>query len=394
MIKQEGGTPPPNMDNGKKKNGNGNGNGKDQLAAKREEAQLKRMNERIEKRFEEKLANIHSREGLTTSEKNRMMESLGRQMVSASEMFEEIKEEMLRVQSEHENDPVSGLIRQPALIEFYELALKGLLGDEQMVVVAFDLDKFKTINDAIGHVEADKLLRKIGDILNENLRPDDRACRIGGDEFVFFLNHMHTFGDKQKEIDEVLNVLTRLVEILDKEAIWTDTSGAEHHITLSAGCSFVRNDQKPYFERPREQADQAALGSKGAGRNHLTFKQAKDQYVTFRFNPERTATTDKTPGYQLDKVINIQEALRSRRACESELEGSTQRVVEEIENFMRNANNEDKTALENLTGIETLSEIPLKKLKEIVKDFQNTDWKKLTFEAIVDLLYIVRTAKG
>lgn len=53
-----------------------------------------------------------------------------------------------------------------------------------MTLLTFDIDHFKAINDTFGHCHGDRVLRGVGDLLQERLRRTDRAFRTGGEEFL------------------------------------------------------------------------------------------------------------------------------------------------------------------------------------------------------------------
>lgn len=90
-------------------------------------------------------------------------------------------------------DPLTGLANRRGL----ELALSALLPaarddpaappPEPFAIVHLDLDRFKEVNDRLGHKAGDELLREVGQVLRHALRRDDTAARTGGDEFVFIL---------------------------------------------------------------------------------------------------------------------------------------------------------------------------------------------------------------
>jgi diguanylate cyclase len=93
------------------------------------------------------------------------------------------------------HDALTGLPNRLAFGEQLQTALiAALAGGRSIGVVLLDLDRFKEINDTLGHHYGDKLLELIGPRLREVLRPDDLVARLGGDEFVIMLT-----GDLENE---------------------------------------------------------------------------------------------------------------------------------------------------------------------------------------------------
>jgi diguanylate cyclase len=83
------------------------------------------------------------------------------------------------------HDPLTGLTNRKRLCEY----LDGLLGLEgpagrQVCVMHVDLDRFKELNDRLGHATGDAALKRVAEIMREKLRNDDMVSRVGGDEFV------------------------------------------------------------------------------------------------------------------------------------------------------------------------------------------------------------------
>ena len=104
---------------------------------------------------------------------------------------------------------------RPALIEILLLdrldqALDaGETATESNLALLFlDLDRFKEVNDRLGHVAGDKLLKRVAERLQSSIRGGDTACRYGGDEFVILLTEI----DDERHAREVAEKLrARLV---------------------------------------------------------------------------------------------------------------------------------------------------------------------------------------
>lgn len=93
------------------------------------------------------------------------------------------REEQLRHEARH--DDLTGLLRRRALEERIEAALEGEAAPGSLLYI--DLDRFKQVNDSLGHDAGDDLLRRVSDILRDEVRSSDVVARIGGDEFIVWL---------------------------------------------------------------------------------------------------------------------------------------------------------------------------------------------------------------
>jgi len=86
-----------------------------------------------------------------------------------------------------------------------------------------DLDRFKTINDSLGHLIGDRLLITVATLLQESLRNNDLVARLGGDEFVIFLDGIHKPQDATQIAARIHNGLAPPCYIED-QAIFTSAS--------------------------------------------------------------------------------------------------------------------------------------------------------------------------
>ncbi len=92
-----------------------------------------------------------------------------------------------RLEEISRRDPLTGLFNRRHLIERIEEGLAFARRGRAIALLMFDLDGFKRVNDAQGHLRGDQLLREIGFALLESTRQTDVVARFGGDEFVVLL---------------------------------------------------------------------------------------------------------------------------------------------------------------------------------------------------------------
>lgn len=128
----------------------------------------------------------------------------------------------------------------------------------EMFAVAFvDVDRFKNINDSLGHAAGDRVLAAVADRLRASVRPSDTIARYAGDEFTVILRHVG-----QRE--EALRVAEKIVRAM--AAPLRIGPDGELRITVSLGLSFYPDDAAN-GERLLKQADMAMYAAKDLGRN-------------------------------------------------------------------------------------------------------------------------------
>lgn len=159
------------------------------------------------------------------------------------------------------HDALTGLPNRRMLLDRLEHALARARRNEEPVAVLFiDLDKFKDINDNLGHATGDIVLRTTAQRMLSVIREADTAARIGGDEFVILLDGTVEREDIAKVADKVIETLGQPVE----------QDGHSLHIGASIGIACYPQDGKTGNEL-LGRADQAMYEAKCTGRNRYVF---------------------------------------------------------------------------------------------------------------------------
>jgi len=155
------------------------------------------------------------------------------------------------------HDPLTSLANRTLLIKTLELAIAKASVSEsyQYAVLFLDLDRFKVINDSLGHLFGDQLLQNVAQKLQSYLKPTDLIARIGGDEFVILLEDIA--GD-----EDVLQVVQKILHQFQTSTV---INGHEVFITTSIGLVFGNSHYKKANDLIRD-ADIALYHAKSEGK--------------------------------------------------------------------------------------------------------------------------------
>ena len=129
-----------------------------------------------------------------------------------------------------------------------------------IALLFIDLDKFKQVNDTLGHEIGDELLKKVGKILTENIRQNDTVARLGGDEFAIILEGVHSKENVNNIVEKIINEFIKGITV----------RGALTGVGASIGISFYPNDAKNAEELVHS-ADTAMYSAKTTGGNLYHF---------------------------------------------------------------------------------------------------------------------------
>jgi len=168
-------------------------------------------------------------------------------------------EAALRHQATH--DLLTGLPNRTLLMDRLRLAIgRARRSQERLGVMFIDLDKFKYINDSLGHSAGDELLCSVAARLSECVRGCDTVARLGGDEFIILLDGV---GGEMS-----LSALAQ--RVLEAMALPLTLAGQTHSITSSIGISiFPQDGAEP--DQLLQRADIAMYRAKEIGRNNYQF---------------------------------------------------------------------------------------------------------------------------
>jgi diguanylate cyclase (GGDEF)-like protein len=128
----------------------------------------------------------------------------------------------------------------------------------EFAVLVIDLDRFKLINDSLGHREGDELLREVAQRLKSSVRAVDTTARVGGDEFVVLLDGPLTHA-------EAVEIGTRAIKAMEPSQ---RLLGIDVHISASIGIAFYPRDGTS-VDTLLARADAAMYSAKERGRNNL-----------------------------------------------------------------------------------------------------------------------------
>jgi diguanylate cyclase (GGDEF)-like protein/PAS domain S-box-containing protein len=159
------------------------------------------------------------------------------------------------------HDPLTGLPNRLLLKDRIEQAIAHAARTSQSVALLFlDLDRFKAINDTLGHQVGDKLLRAVVGRIGDVVRETDTISRLGGDEFLILLSEMES-------TDSVTDVARR---ILERSAEPFEIDGDLMSTSVSIGIAIFPEDGTD-FDTLLKKADTALYHAKAAGRNDFHF---------------------------------------------------------------------------------------------------------------------------
>jgi len=182
-----------------------------------------------------------------------------------------ILSEKLEYQAKH--DSLTGLINRTEFENRLRRVLNADTDSTEHALCFLDLDRFKIVNDASGHLAGDELLRRVSDILNTVVRKRDTLARMGGDEFAVLLEHCPF-----EQAKRVANDLLRSIETLRFE--W---EGKPFSLGVSIGLVPIQKNSDTLTDI-LSAADAACYAAKDSGRNRVQVFYPDDIELSRRRN--------------------------------------------------------------------------------------------------------------
>ena len=200
-----------------------------------------------------------------------LVELLGRLAENVAFALENFDREEERKKAEGQiqylatHDALTGLLNRAMFNHLLDHAIKSARRNNRKCAVLFiDLDRFKVINDSLGHAAGDELLVEVGRRLGGCLRESDVVARLGGDEFVIILNDVEERAQASAVAKKVLSTISAATVLGDQEFL----------TTASVGIAMFPDDGSDEATLTKS-ADKAMYAAKEDGKSQFRFYSAE-----------------------------------------------------------------------------------------------------------------------
>lgn len=181
----------------------------------------------------------------------------------------ERRESEARLQREALHDPLTGLPNRTLFTNRLERCIEHVSrrGEGKFAVLFLDVDRFKLINDSLGHLAGDHLLCSVARRLEACVRPGDTVARLSGDEFTLLLEHIDGIEDTEGVAERIQRELRQPIEL----------EGREVFVTASIGIAMSDGGYRRAEDALRD-ADAAMYSAKAGGRaRHSIFGRPNEE---------------------------------------------------------------------------------------------------------------------
>ncbi len=191
------------------------------------------------------------------------------------ELADKLSEANARLVHRATHDDLTGLANRALFREVLEARVADRRSSGRLAVLYLDLDRFKVVNDSLGHIEGDQLLRESAERLRRSVRADDLLARLGGDEFTVVAPDV--------TMDEALRLAER---IRSSFAEPFRIAGVSTLATVSVGLALSTTEGTTAVDLMRY-ADAALYEAKSSGRNQVrVFDEGMRATLTSRLERE------------------------------------------------------------------------------------------------------------
>ncbi|MCB1177665.1 MAG: bifunctional diguanylate cyclase/phosphodiesterase, partial [Leptospiraceae bacterium] len=152
------------------------------------------------------------------------------------------------------HDPLTGLLNRIAMTEFIENSIKSLGQGELLALLFIDLEKFKLINDFLGHQIGDEILRRVSIRLENCVKSKGKVSRQGGDEFLILINEFQNLKDIIQICEDIIIAISEKYFIFDHElnidlnigiSIYPEDGNDQDSLIRSAGVALRKAKDSP-----------------------------------------------------------------------------------------------------------------------------------------------------
>jgi diguanylate cyclase (GGDEF)-like protein/PAS domain S-box-containing protein len=227
--------------------------------------------------------------------------ALGREFAYLAGLAMERDADRARLEFLALHDPLTALPNRKLFQMRLDAAIAGARsGGRHVAIGMIDLDRFKMVNDSLGHAVGDQLLRDVATRLARSVRPGDTVARLGGDEFVLLM-------DDLPSRDAALEITERVLQALGPSF---DCDGHEVFVRASVGLSTYPGDASDTSSL-MALGDAAMYEAKSAGRG-VSFHVPADRHQGIARIALETSLNHALERHELDIVFQPQVELRSR----------------------------------------------------------------------------------
>jgi diguanylate cyclase (GGDEF)-like protein len=215
--------------------------------------------------FNEMLDQIQIRDNELEVHKMELEERVAKRTIELDIARKKAESVAKRMEYHAHHDDLTGLPNRILLNDRINKSLAHAHREQSIVGLLFlDLDRFKIINDSLGHAVGDQLLKVISERLKNCVRDEDTVARLGGDEFMILLPNITGAADARRIGNKIIDSITRPVAC----------NGHELHVTTSIGVSIYPHDGND-AETLLKHADISMYRAKQLGRNKLVYYTAE-----------------------------------------------------------------------------------------------------------------------